>query len=114
MSKPKTLAEAVYMLYNALDDEGKKFIREHGTMGLHHGYGTHIRNEYGLWDRKSDLHKFFREHYGLGHADDMSGVILTVLEAKITDADYNIDLVVNKYKNHWIQLGIDPLTQTEI
>ena len=109
---PSTLEQAISIIVANLDDEEIAFIRKNKGNGLHHGFGTAIRNGWGLWDNDSILHKHFREVHGLGHADDMSGLILSGVCARLVHG-YEFDLYkeVAKYKKHWIDYGIDPLTQ---
>jgi hypothetical protein len=49
---PTTVAEAVDYLLARLDPENRKALRamkRDELISLHHGYGTGIRNELGLW-----------------------------------------------------------------
>jgi hypothetical protein len=48
---------------------------EEDMIDYHHGLGTGIRNEWGLW-RRSPLNRHFND-LGIHHPDDMSWIILT-------------------------------------
>lgn len=109
--RPKTLDAAVDILYSDMNEDELAYIHENGSLLLHHGFGTAIRNHWGLWDQSSALHKYFNETFGLSHADDMSGLIIGSLVAKVRNETFDIEGEVQFYKNHWKQLGIDPLTQ---
>ena len=55
---PKTLDAAVIEIVSLLSDEGKKTVRETRKRDLirfHHGWGTGIRNEFGLWRGNREL-----------------------------------------------------------
>jgi hypothetical protein len=130
---PPTLEEAIDYLYKCCDEKDLEFIRTEGKSEeeemkgfdgkvfnlnlygytMHHGYGQMIRNAWGLWNG-SELKNHFMERFGLGHADDMSGLIIEGLEAKVREQPYTEDMIndrVEQFKNHWITLGINPLTQ---
>jgi Domain of unknown function (DUF6794) len=69
----------------------------------HANLGRNIRNNCKLWDENSHLHQFFKNTYGLNHADDMSGIILSKL-FKVLHGNFREDWVtdtVDEYKNHW-------------
>ena len=109
---PKTLEEAATVLYNDLDDEEKDTIKFSPSDAFHHTVGRDIRNEWGLWSG-STLREHFKTVYGLGHADDMSGLILTSLKTLVDGDPINkgIDDEVAYYKKFWKSMNIDPLTQ---
>lgn len=111
---PKTLEEAVTILYNSLDDEEKSIILNSNSCNFHHTIGRAIRNEWGLWE-DSELNKHFKDVYGVGHADDMSGLILTSLKSLVMDEpfDKNIESRISVYKNHWDSMNVDMLTQED-
>lgn len=110
---PSSLHEAMIQCTENLNEEEVGFIKENGTIILHHDLGMQMRNAWGLWDAKSPLHQFFKKEFGLGHADDMSGMILSCVEAKVNGEAFNPYKQAEKYKKHWIDMGIDPLTQKE-
>ena len=111
---PQTLDEAIDILYRNLDDEERKEIKSvsDGTP-FHHGFGTSVRNGWGLW-QGSDLKTFFETTYGLGHADDMSGIILDALVSKVHGDPFDVQVQVDYYKDYWTKKNIDPLTQKAI
>lgn len=98
---PTTLDEAIDVLYSNLDKKALKEFKEYGYVGFHHGFGTAIRNEWGLWKKGSALYNFFESTYGLTHADDMSGLILEGLESKCSGETYDPTPSVERYKKHW-------------
>lgn len=57
---PKTLDEAVKRLLAELSKKEKKALKEtkeDDLIMLHHGFGTDIRNVFGLWDGNEELLK---------------------------------------------------------
>lgn len=87
-----TLEEIVVDLANKLPPGEKKYLAElekYDLSQLHHGYGTHIRNTYGLWI-DNPLTKNWRENedgrdirggvdYSVDHPDAVSMRIIEEL-----------------------------------
>lgn len=99
--KPANLAEAVAHIVDNLVEEEIKFIREHGVSILHHHTGMLIRNNWDMWCPTSKISEYFKQTYGLTHADDMSGLILygvgEIVNGRVPD--YNAEAQI--YHNHW-------------
>lgn len=110
---PKTLDEAVDLIVADLRPEDRDYIAIEGVSGAHHGFGMHMRNGWGLW-HDSPLAQHFKTTYGLGHADDMSGMILAAVEAKVRGQIFDPEPEVARYKEHWRRYGVDPLTQKPV
>lgn len=104
---PSTLDEAIDILYRELDDDFKKKFLNLGHSAYHHGFGTTIRNEWGLWEEKSVLYKFFKKTFDLEHADDMSGLILEGLYSKLQGEPYDPKPTAEHFKEHWEKFGED-------
>lgn len=66
----------------------------------HHGLGTWIRNNWGLWEENSELHSYFKK-LGLKHPDDMSGVILTSYHRHLNGKELGLDEQVRYYIDFW-------------
>lgn len=98
---PTTWEDAVFRICSNLNEEEKENLKEHGYAVFHHGLGTAIRNNWGLWNEDSDLHKSFKEGLGLFHADDMSGIILRAAEATARGEPNNPKGWAEEYKNYW-------------
>lgn len=75
---PANLGECFVELDKQLSEINKKEMKAEpnrdAMIAYHHGLGTWIRNNWGLW-RGSRLQKYFTDK-GIEHPDDMSGVIL--------------------------------------
>lgn len=110
---PETLEEAVDRIVEGLADTERDMVKKYGAGSQHHGVGTSIRNHWGLWTG-SALKTHFMTTYGLGHADDMSGLILFGVDAKVTGNPFDVKKEVARYKEYWINMMLDPLTLMKI
>lgn len=82
--RPKTVEEAVDLLFTLISDETKQQIKnttEENLPDLHFGLGAGIRNEFGLWKDNKELLKAC----GKEHPDDASSVIIKALREKLKD-----------------------------
>ena len=97
---PANLGECFVELDKQLPEIDKKEMaakpNRDGMIIYHHGLGTWIRNNWGLW-AGSRLQKYFTDR-GITHPDDMSGVIL----------DYYHDWLTGK-KESWKQWEKNPV-----
>lgn len=73
-----------------------------GMNYYHHGWGTWIRNNWGLW-RDSRLSKYFKEK-GIDHPDDMSGIILNSYYCYRHNIEFNLEKEVDFYKKYWKEM----------
>ncbi len=102
---PRTLEEC----FTALDEWSLKTAKtefakmpEETAMGrTHMGLGMAIRNGWGLWDQKSVLARHFKERFGLTHADDMSGVILTSYHRYLNKKPLKLEEQAQYYLDWW-------------
>jgi hypothetical protein len=108
---PSNLDDALEMLEKGLDDEDRKFILEHDAAETHFSFGMWLRNNWSLWEKDTVLSQWFRDELKIGHADDMSGIILGSLWAKIRGEKFDIQDEIERYHKHWREHGIDPVTQ---
>jgi hypothetical protein len=79
---PKTVEEAVNRILAGMDDADKTHVRETPRDKLilfHHGWGTGIRNAFGLWSGNTAL----LASCGEGHPDDASMVIIEAVWARL-------------------------------
>lgn len=82
-------------------DAWSKLDEEEALSSSHFNLGMSIRNLWGLWQEDSDLHKYFKEKYGIWHADDMSGIILTSFHRELNHKEWNVKKQVDFYKKYW-------------
>lgn len=116
---PKTYEEALASILKGLSNDNKNQIRSNSEYVLtHHGFGMGLRNEWNLWGSRpsasKDLRDEFVDRFQLGHADDMTGLLLDHVRAIVRDEYFNPQAEVLKYREHWIQQNIDPVTQKAI
>jgi hypothetical protein len=112
---PTTLEEAVSVLVQNMDDAELAYVIEHGAEGQHFFAGMVIRNAW-LWDNPKQgnikiLPEHFRQRFGLGHADDMSGLILLGVTCEVCARPFDPEAKAEEYRKFWRAQGVDPLTQ---
>ena len=108
---PKNIVAALTILDQIVDESDKKHfmeIEEDDMSGLHHTGGRFIRNNWGLWDEESPLHKWFKETHGIWHADDMSGIILTSYWRRLHDIDIDVESQAKFYLDYWKEQDNNP------
>lgn len=108
---PKNIEQALEQLENLVSAEDKKHfmkIEEDDMCGLHHSGGMFIRNNWGLWDEESPLHKWFKETHGIWHADDMSGIILTSYWRRLHEIDIDVKGQTKFYLDYWKEQDKNP------
>ena len=71
---PRNIDEAIAGLDSLISMEDREYLKENGSVAVHHTLGRYIRNEWGLWTG-SEL-KNYLEKKGLVHPDDMSDYII--------------------------------------
>ena len=72
---PKTVKEAVAQILSEVTEKDKETVRntkKEDLIKFHHGWGTGIRNDMGLWQGNKDLMKDTKA----SHPDDASMVII--------------------------------------
>ena len=72
---------------------------------LHFGFGTGLRNRWGLW-HDSRLAKWFQSR-GIFHADDMSGLILKAWFCRLRGEVFDFEKEKQVYLDHWARTGCD-------
>lgn len=109
MNIPKTLDEAVNVLYKELEKDEQFFLEvKEGRKNLnvlHHTTGMQIRNSWGFWSG-SELRDSFLD-MDIFHADDMSGIILDKLQAKVRGKEFDLNKEIRRYQKHWEKIGVD-------
>ena len=83
---PRTVKATVVDLISALSEEDRATVRDtkkEGLIKFHHGWGTGIRNHYGLWRGNEEL---IESACGKGcHPDDASMVIIEAVWTALQD-----------------------------
>ena len=98
---PKDLDESFVELKKMLHP---KFIEKYKKgeikpIFLHHGFGTWLRNNWGLWQGER-LAKYFNEK-GIFHPDDMSGIILDTFQLHLNGKPLELEKKIQFYKDYW-------------
>ena len=74
---PRTVSDAVSIILSEMSEDDRRLIKntkKDDLIRFHHGWGTGIRNEFGLW---CDNEKLIESACGKGcHPDDASMVII--------------------------------------
>lgn len=109
---PSNLNSAIDYLYACIGEEDLESIRTNKVkyIDFHDTLGRAIRNAWSLWDKETHLVRYFQLHFDIGHADDISGLILTGLIKTIRKEPFDPYEEVKRYHNHWFARGIDPKT----
>lgn len=98
---PHDLDEAIKAVLNLISTEDQMAIKN-GEINLpmsHHGFGTSLRNGWGLWN-DSVLAKWFQEQ-GIYHADDMSGIILESTQRYLRGEARDLEGQIKYYQDFW-------------
>jgi glutathione peroxidase-family protein len=115
---PKDLEDAFIELKKMLSPALLNEIRlksEKDMIEYHHGFGTWLRNNWGLW-AGSRLAQYFRQS-GIKHPDDMSGIILTSFWRHLHSQPIKLEEQVEYYKEYWRkaeerEIAITPVPET--
>lgn len=108
IKRPKDLIEAIVFLLKekSWNEDGINEFKNEEPAVYHHTTGRRLRNNWGLWDENSDLHKFFNS-IGIYHADDMSGIILETVHRILNGKPVDLIGQVNHYKKYWANMNCD-------
>lgn len=116
---PKTFDEAFDRIYLNLDASEKALIRQYDTAALiHFTTGMALRNAWNLWGTQpgvsTELKEDFIKRFKLGHADDMSAILLDAVFSKVKGDPFDYPAEVQKYHTHWAKQGVDPVTMQPV
>lgn len=100
---PLTIHEAVQTV---LSLEGSEILKKEPTTTFHHTLGREIRNDWGLWNQDSILHKEFNA-IGIYHADDMSGIIFDTAQKILNGESVRLKKQVDHYKRYWKGMSLN-------
>ena len=102
-ASPATIPEAIDLLEQHLTEKDKQLICMAGPDGCHHTLGRDIRNGWGLWMSCAPIVRWSDTTYGVTHADDISGLILGGLHARLCGEAFDFDAEAASYRLHWEQ-----------
>lgn len=99
---PRTLAEC-FDHFQSSDSPDElaafKALPEEHVARYHAGWGTALRNKWGLWSG-SPLKDYFRK-LGLEHADDMSEVIIRSYHRHLNGRPLDVEGQIATCRDHW-------------
>ncbi|GLQ19391.1 DUF6794 domain-containing protein [Algimonas porphyrae] len=101
----QTLLEALECLRSHLSEDDHETVVNSSFDKLamyHFGWGTGIRNSWGLWAGNTPISQYFRD-LGVSHPDDMSGIIIDSYWLYFNDCDIQLDKQVAYYQAYWSQ-----------
>jgi hypothetical protein len=102
---PANLEEAIAeVLRDSKPEELEKF-KQYGPHAYHHGFGTSLRNCWGLWGGKSPLAKWFQAR-DIWHPDDMSGIVLESLHRRLLGQPIDPASAWNSVHEQGIERGL--------
>lgn len=104
---PGTIPEAIDRLEAGLSEREKQGLCMGGSAGAHHTLGRNIRNGWDLWMPETPLVRWSKETYGVDHADDISGLILGGLHARLCGETFDFASEAERYRQHWDTVGED-------
>ena len=108
---PLTHEQAVRLLLDAEWNGAERLALLNASISaLQQGMGQAIQEYWGLGNRTWPLSLHYQRRFGLGHADDMSQLILANFKAALKDDSFCLDNEVNWLRKHWMDQGVDPLT----
>lgn len=109
---PTTLDECFAAIKKISSEEARKEFKEQpekDALGKSHfGFGTQLRNKWGLWSG-SELKDWFIER-GIHHPDDMSGIILTSFWRSLNNKPIELDEQIEHYQAYWRKIDDEPAT----
>lgn len=108
--QPTTLEDAIQTICTALTDSEKARLRstKGGISSQHFSFGMALRNYWGLWTN-SALAQDVKARFGIGHPDDISGLILNGVDAELRGDDFDFQERAAIYVKFWTDQGLDPL-----
>ena len=100
---PNNLDEVIAYFDSVATPEYIDFIKNDAQstyeMMPHHGYGTYMRNTWGLW-HDSVLAKWFK-NLGILQADDMYGIISKAYFNHVKGLPFDLDAEIKYYQDFW-------------
>lgn len=99
---PSNLLGAVNDLKSKLSEADLDFICElENLCDVHHSLGRQIRNQWKLWQNNNVLVEWFKTNLQIGHADDISAIILEALQSDLRGKVYCPRATVKRFHGHW-------------
>lgn len=103
---PTNLNECIRVIVEDLSQEeidGIKNPKSSSVQG-HFGVGMYLRNSWSLWEADTHLVKWFKQEYGIEHADDISAIILECVWCEVRGEPWRDKEVAKQCLDHWKQM----------
>ena len=102
---PATIEEAVDHIVQTLNPVESRFIMSQSSESAHFGGGRIMRNNWSLWEKETPIKRDAVENYGIAMADDISGLILAWVWAKVRGESFDPKEHCKRYHEHWPKYG---------
>lgn len=102
---PRTVLDAIDLLEAGLSERDKQTLCMTGVAGAHHSLGRNIRNGWDLWDPETPIVRQTKADFGVDHADDISGLILGGLHARLCGETFDFEAEAQRYRDHWAEVA---------
>ncbi len=110
---PSTIDEAIDTIVKGLQPDEIDYIKKNTSSSVHFTIGMGLRNDWSLWEQDTPIQRDFKRRFRLfGHGDDLSGIILEGVWAKVRgkDIEKTLEETAERFRKHWIKTGLNPET----
>lgn len=106
---PSTIEEAVTLLIEGIQENEREFISTHPPEAVHFFGGMAMRNSWSLWEKETPIKRDAVETYKIAHADDLSGLIMAWVWAKVRNEAFDPVAYCELFHTHWRQFQMTSL-----
>lgn len=106
---PATIEQAVDSIVDNLEEQEKQIIIQSDPANHHFQFGMSMRNNWSLWEKETPIKRDAVEKYKIAHADDLSGLIMEWVWAKVNQKEFDPVSYCERFHTHWRQFGISSL-----
>lgn len=127
---PETYEQALSQIVEGLTQEEREWMRAHDQVHLFlmpgqkappktfNIGGMAIRNAWNLWGAEprhsTALRDDFKARFRLGHADDMTGMLLGEAWAIVRGEAFDREAEIARFHRHWAEYKTDPITLEDL
>lgn len=111
---PATHDEAVQLVLDSLAPADVEVMcaPDFSIVDVHHTIGRYLRNSWSLWESASVLVQHYRTVHRIGHADDISSMILSEVWARVRAVPFDRAACIAVFHTHWKAQGLNELGET--
>ncbi len=103
---PSTIEEAVNHIVKNIEPEEVGYIKSQSSASVHFFGGMAMRNDWSLWEPDTPLKRDAIATYKIAHADDISGLIMDWVWAKVRGEEFDPVKACDIYHKHWAAYGM--------